>query len=128
MPLELKLLVWSAALALVQMTVALVAAITQVGFLPLIGNREKLPAFEGWTDRAQRAYRNMLENLVVFAAVVLVAQLAGKTNAGTALGAELFFWARLAYAPIYVVGIRWVRTALWGVSFAGLLQVLLQLL
>src|SRR5215469_18956403 len=99
MTLELKLLIWSTALALAQMIVALVAAITQVGLLPLVGNRENLPAIEGWAGRAQRAHRNMLESLTIFAAVVLVAQFAGKTNAVTALGARLFFWGRLAYAP-----------------------------
>jgi uncharacterized MAPEG superfamily protein len=128
MTLELKMLVWSAALALVQMIVALVAAIAQVGLLPLIGNREKLPALEGWAGRAQRAQRNMLENLVVFTALVLVAHLAGKTNAVTALGAQLFFWGRLAYAPVYVIGIPWLRTGLWAISFVGMLRILSQLL
>lgn len=128
MTLELKLLVWSTVLTSIQMVVALLAAIAQVGFLRLIGNRENLPALEGLAGRAQRAYRNMLDSLVVFATLVLVAQLAGKTNAATALGAQLFFWGRLAYAPAYVIGVPWLRTALWGVSFVGLLQVLLQLL
>ena len=128
MTLERQLLVWSTVLASMQMLVALLAAIAQVGLLPLVGNRENLPALGGWAGRAQRAHRNMLESLVIFAALVLVAQLAGKTNVGTALGAQLFFWARLAYAPVYVIGIPWLRTGLWGVSFAGLLQILLQLL
>jgi uncharacterized MAPEG superfamily protein len=128
MTLELKLLVWSAALALIQMLVALLAAIAQVGLWPLVGNRENLQAFEGWAGRARRAQRNMLENLIIFAALVLVAQSAGKTNVATALGAQLFFWSRLAYAPVYVIGIPWLRTGLWGVSFAGLVQILLQLL
>jgi uncharacterized MAPEG superfamily protein len=128
MTIELKLLVWSTTLALIQMLVALAAAITQVGLLPLVGNRGNLPAFEGWAGRAQRAQRNMLENLIIFAALVLVAQFAGKTNVATALGAQLFFWSRLAYAPAYVIGIPWLRTGLWGVSFVGLLQILLQLL
>jgi uncharacterized MAPEG superfamily protein len=58
----------------------------------------------------------MLESLPIFAALVLVAQVADKANAMTALGAELFFWARLAYAPVYVIGVPGLRTALWGVS------------
>jgi uncharacterized MAPEG superfamily protein len=57
----------------------------QVGLLPLVGNRENLPAFEGWAGRAQRAQRNMLENLIIFAALVLMAQFAGKTNVATRL-------------------------------------------
>jgi uncharacterized MAPEG superfamily protein len=126
--LELKLLVWSTVLALAQMLIALLTAIAQVGFLPLIGNRQNLPALEGWAGRAQRAHRNMLESLVIFAALVLVAQSAGRTNAATALGAQLFFWGRLAYAPVYIVGIPWLRTGLWAVSFVGILQILQQLL
>lgn len=128
MSVELRLLVWSAALALAQMLIAVGAAITQVGFLRLIGNRADLPSLTGWADRARRAQLNALESLPVFAALVLVAQVAGKTNAATAFGAELFFWARLAYAPVYVIGVPGVRTVLWGVSCAGLIQVLLQLL
>jgi uncharacterized MAPEG superfamily protein len=65
----------------------------------------------------------MLENLVVFAIVVLVAHVAGKADAMTALGAALFFWARLAYAIIYVAGLPWLRTAAWAVSIAGIVLV-----
>ena len=128
MTIELRLLVWSTALALIQMLIALFAAIAQVGLVPFVGNRQNVPAFEGWADRAQRAHRNMLESLTIFAALVLVAQVAGRSNATTALGAQLFFWSRLAYAPVYVIGIPWLRTAVWGVSFAGLLQILSQVL
>ena len=63
MTIELKLLVWSTALALIQMLIAVVAAMAQVGLIPFVGNRENLPAFEGWAGRAQRAHRNMLESL-----------------------------------------------------------------
>jgi uncharacterized MAPEG superfamily protein len=45
----------------------------------------------------------------------------------TALGAALFFYARLAYAVIYVAGIPWLRTAVWCVSVVGLVMILLQL-
>jgi len=128
MTLELKLLVWSTVLALIQMLVALLGAIAQVGLMALVGNRENLPAVDGWAGRAQRAHRNMLESLTIFAVLVLVAQLAGKSNAVTALGAQLFFWGRLAYAPVYVIGIPLLRTGVWGVSFAGMLQILSQIL
>ena len=128
MPLELKLLIWSTVLALIQMLIALLGAIAQVGLAALVGNREDLPAIDGWAGRAQRAHRNMLESLTIFAALVLVAQVVGKSNAVTALGAQLFFWSRLAYAPVYVIGIPWLRTALWGISFVGLLQILTQIL
>lgn len=125
---DLQMLVWSAVLFLVQMAVAATGANAQVGLPALAGNREDLPAITGWAGRARRAHANMLENLVVFAIVVLVAHATGKANATTALGAALFFWARLAYAVIYVAGIPWLRTAAWAVSLAGILLILAQLL
>jgi uncharacterized MAPEG superfamily protein len=125
---DLKLLVWSTALTLVQSVIAVLGAMIQVGLPALAGNRDNLPAIEGWAGRAQRAHRNMLENFVLFAALVLVAQVAGKANAMTALGANLFFWARLVYAPVYLIGIPWVRTGVWGLSLVGLVLIFLQLL
>ena len=123
---DLEMLVWSAALTLVQMLVAVGGATLQVGLPTLAGNREGLPSLTGWAGRAARAHLNMLESLAVFAIVVLVAHLTGRANETTALGATLFFWGRLAYALIYVAGIPWARTAAWGVSVAGIVLVFSQ--
>ena len=124
---ELMLLVWAVALTVAQMLVAASGAASQYGVMPLFGNREGLPALTGWAGRAQRAHRNMLENLVLFAALVLVCVVTNKTNANTLLGAQLFFWARLAYAVIYLAGIPYLRTAAWLVSIIGLVMIFLQL-
>lgn len=125
---ELSLLVWSVVLMFAQMLVAATGANLQVGLPALAGNREDLPAYTSWAGRAKRAHLNMLENLVLFAALVLVAHVAGKTNAMTVLGAQLFFWGRLAYALIYVAGIPWLRTAVWFVSVIGMILIFLQLI
>jgi len=127
MSVEMTLLVWAVALTFVQVLISAAGANLQVGLPALAGNRESVPPLEGWAGRAQRAHRNMLENLVLFVALVLVAQIAGKTNAVTALGAEVFFWARVVYVPVYLIGIPWVRTAVWGVSVVGLLLIFMQL-
>jgi uncharacterized MAPEG superfamily protein len=66
-----------------------------VGLPAFLENREAMPTIEGWAGRANRAHRNMLENLVLFAILVLVAQVTGSANATTAFGSELFFAARL---------------------------------
>jgi uncharacterized MAPEG superfamily protein len=124
---ELTLLVWSVLLAFVQMLVAVQGAMGQVGLMPLFGNREGMPEIKGWGGRAARAHRNMIENLVLFAALVLAAVVAGKTNNMTLLGAQLFFWARAAYAGIYLAGIPYLRTAAWAVSVIGLALIFLQL-
>jgi uncharacterized MAPEG superfamily protein len=125
---ELTLLVWAVLLAFVQMLVAVGGATLQVGLPALAGNREGLARCTGWAGRAARAHYNMLENLVLFAALVLAAVVAGRTNSTTLLGAQIFLWARVAYALIYVAGIPWLRTAVWVVSVIGLAMIFLQLI
>jgi len=125
---ELMWLLWAVALTFAQMLVAVSGATLQVGLPMLAGNREGLAPCTGWAGRAQRAHHNMLESLVLFAALVLMAVVSGKANATTLLGAQLFFWARLAYAFVYLAGIPWLRTAVWLVSVIGLLLIFVQLL
>lgn len=124
---ELTLLAWSVILAIVHMLVAVQGSFNQVGLMPLVGNREGFPVILGWGGRANRASRNMVENLVLFAAVVLAVVAAGRTNSMTLLGAQLFFWARIAYAVCYIGGIKWLRTASWLVSVVGIVLILWQL-
>jgi uncharacterized MAPEG superfamily protein len=128
MPTELSLLVWSIALCVIQMLVAVTTAQGQVGLPPLVGNREDFPVLKGIAGRAARAHANMTSNLVMFAALALVAVVASRTNGMTALGAQLFFWGRLAYAVVYLAGVPWVRTGAWAVSMVGLVLMFLQLL
>jgi uncharacterized MAPEG superfamily protein len=123
---ELTLLTCAVVLTLAQAVVAVLGAMLQVGLPSLAGNREGLPEITGWAGRAARAHRNMLENLVLFAALVLVAVAAGRTNAMTLLGAQIFMYARLAYAVVYVAGVPWLRTAVWTVSVVGLAMIFLQ--
>ena len=125
---ELMLLVWSTGLLLVQMLVAATGMFLQVGAMKLFSNRDDMPVITGWGGRAVRAHENMIENLLPFAALVLVAVAVGKTNNMTLLGAQLFFWARLAYAVIYLAGVIYLRTAAWAVSLAGMVLILLQLI
>jgi uncharacterized MAPEG superfamily protein len=124
---ELLYLVWSAALTLVLALIAVSGATLEVGLPRLAGNRENMPEMSGWAGRAARAHRNMLENLILFAILVFAARLLNVSNAMTLLGAQLFFWGRLAHAIIYIIGIPWLRTAAWLVSVIGLLLIFWQL-
>ena len=125
---ELTLLVWSVGLAIVHMMIAVQGVILKQGMDAAVGNRENQPEVPGWGGRAARANRNMAENLPLFAAVVLTAVVVGKTNAMTQLGAQLFFYARLAYAVCYLGGIKWLRTMCWLTSIVGIVLILVQLL
>ena len=125
---DLKYLLFSTILCFVQVLIAATGANQQVGLPTLAGNRDKLPEYGGWAGRARRAHLNMIENLVLFAALVLIANATGRTDALTQVGAMLFFWGRLAYAVIYIAGIPWLRTGAWTVSILGLVVIFLQLL
>jgi uncharacterized MAPEG superfamily protein len=125
---DLKYLLFSTILCFVQVLVAATGANQAVGLPKLAGNREDVPTLTGWAGRAKRAHLNMIENLVLFAALVLIAAVAGKANATTAMGAMIFFWGRLAYAIIYVAGIAWLRTVAWFVSVIGMAIIAFELL
>jgi uncharacterized MAPEG superfamily protein len=124
---ETMYLVWCAALAFVQVAIAASLATMQLGLPALAGNREHFPELTGLAGRATRAHRNMLESLVLFAILVLAAQAANVHNGMTLLGAQLFFWARLVYAVVYIAGLPWIRTAIWAASVVGMVLIFLQL-
>lgn len=124
---ELTWLVWSVALAFAQVLIATTAAQLQVGLPTLAANRGDMPTLTGFAGRMQRAHRNMIENLVLFAALVLVAVVAQKSNNMTLMGAQVFFWARLVYVIVYGAGIPWLRTGVWAVSVAGMVMIFSQL-
>lgn len=124
---ELMYLAWSVLLAIVQMLITVVALVQHSGMAVALGNRANLPELPGWGGRAGRANDNMAQNLVLFAAAVLAVVVIGTTNATTLLGAQLFFWGRVAYAVCYIGGITWVRTLSWLVSIAGVVMIIWQL-
>jgi len=124
---ELYYLLLSTALTFILVLVAVAGGTLQVVLPTLAGNREGMPEFTGWAGRAQRAHRNMLESLVLFAILALAAKTMGVSNAATLLGAQLFFWGRVAHAVLYIAGIPWARTGAWTVSVVGLILIFWQL-
>ncbi|WP_426703216.1 MAPEG family protein [Rhodanobacter sp. Col0626] len=125
MTIELTMLGWSVALGLVYVLLAATLGTAQRGILWNVGNRDdQTKPLTGAAARATRASRNFLETFAFFAVAVLAVVMAQRTSAHTALGVQLYFWARVAYLPIYLVGIPYLRTAVWAVSLCGLLLVL----
>ena len=119
-------LIWSGILTLAMLLLELVfrtQAWSPGGVMIAFGNREGVIAPLGIGGRADRAAKNMIEGMVMFLAVVLAAQLAGKAPQA-AMGATVFFWARLVYWPVYLAGIPVLRTLIWLVSIAGLALIL----
>jgi uncharacterized MAPEG superfamily protein len=72
-----------------------------------------------WGERAHRAYLNAVESFAPFAALVVVANLAGKADAMTAFWAASFFWLRLVHAIVYWLAIPFVRTLVFTLGFVS---------
>jgi uncharacterized MAPEG superfamily protein len=100
---------------------------TLAGMKVGLSNRDRLPEATALGGRAERAAANTKENFILFAALALTAQLAGLGEQATA-GAAVFFWARVVYLPVYLLGITYLRSAVWGVGVVGLGMMVLALL
>ena len=117
---EPMLLALSGALCLVLALPYTMGLVLKLGLPVMAGNRENFPVVEGWIGRARRAHLNLVENLIPFAVLLLAAAGLNKMGPLTVLGAQLFFWGRLAHAAAYIAGIAYARTAGYLVAYAGM--------
>jgi uncharacterized MAPEG superfamily protein len=77
------------------------------------------PPLPAWAQRAKQAHANSVENLVVFAPLVLVASTLGLANSAVVTACWAYVWARLAYYAIYVAGVPVARTLAFTVGCAA---------
>jgi uncharacterized MAPEG superfamily protein len=80
------------------------------GLMDAVGYPENPKPLAKWAQRMKAAHYNSVENLAVFAALVLTAHAAGISNAAIAGSATVYFWARVVHLAAYTFGIPWVRT------------------
>ena len=83
-----------------------------------LGNRDNLQEATPMGGRAERAAKNSIEAAVFFIPLALIANAAG-LDAEVMLGAQVAFWARVAYVPIYIAGIKYLRSLVWIVGVVG---------
>jgi uncharacterized MAPEG superfamily protein len=122
---ELSMLCWSVVLGLVQIAIAATCMVSQRGLRWAASARDgAVPPLTGIGGRLDRARANFLETFPLFLAVVLTAHLLQRHDSMTVLGAQLYFWSRLVYVPLYAAGIAYVRTLAFAVSFVGIVLLL----
>jgi len=80
-----------------------------------------------WGQRAHRAYLNAVECFAPFAALVILAHIAGKENATTTFLTISFFWLRLIHAGVYWFAVPYVRTLVFTLGFAAVCGLFWQL-
>lgn len=74
-----------------------------------------------WAQRARAAHWNAVENLAVFAPLVIIAAIAHISTPATILCCQVYLGARIAHYIIYAIGIPGLRTLAFGVGFAATL-------
>ena len=125
---ELLMLTYSVILFLVIILAQAGLAIRQNGLMAQAGSRDDLPEPTVLRQRMQRLSANFQENLVMFAAVVLVASAAGVSNDSVAMGASIFFYSRVAHAVVYAFGWPMIRPLFYFISLGGIVLILMELL
>ena len=124
---ELKSLTWILALQLVMWVPYILNLIVVRGLIDAVGYPDEPKPMAQWAERMKKAHYNSVENLVVFAALVLVAHVAGVSNDTTVMACTVYFWARLVHLVAYTAAIPWVRTLAFFVAWGALVALLLQL-
>ena len=125
MPVELAMLAYSVALLIVLVVIQANAGVAAQGLVPLANSRDGLPAPTGFHARMKRVVDNHREGLTMFAPLALIAASVVPGNAMVALGAQLFFYSRVAHAVLYIFGVPMVRPLVWVVGLVGTVLVLL---
>ena len=129
MSVELRMLTLSVVLGIVQIIAASHAASLQRGYRWTASPRdEEVEPLRGVAGRLDRALRNFVETFPLFAAAVLAAHVTDTHDALTEWGAQLYFWGRVAYVPLYAAGVPLIRSLVWNVPTIGIGLVVVALL
>ena len=128
-PGEIQLLGLSAVLVVAQIVLAAQLGNRQYGLKWAASPRDADVAAPGvLLGRVRRALANMLETFPLFAAAVLAVAVTHRLDRWSLIGAHLYFWARLAYLPLYAAGVPLIRSLVWNVALVGVFMILWRLI
>jgi uncharacterized MAPEG superfamily protein len=116
---ELQSLVWVTILTAVMWIPYVLDRVAVLGLRDTVGYPLEPKPQSPWARRMKAAHDNAVENLVVFAALVLVANTLGISNGVTALAASLYFWARFVHVIAYTFALPWIRTLAFVAGFVA---------
>ena len=125
---ELMNLTWVTTLTAVMWMPYILNMIAVRGLIDAVGYPEDPAPLSAWAAKMKAAHANAVENLVVFAALVLIANAAGVSNDTTVLACQVYFWARLVHLLSYTFAIPWVRTGTFAAGFFCQIAIVSQLL
>jgi uncharacterized MAPEG superfamily protein len=124
---ELLSLTWVTALTAVIWMPYVVNTIMVRGLVTAVGYPEDPAPLSPWAAKMKAAHANAVENLVVFATLVLIANAAGVSSETTVMACTVYFWARLLHLVSYTLAIPWIRTVAFVIGFGCQVALVLQL-
>jgi len=125
---ELTSLIWVTALTAILWVPYTLNTIAVRGLMDAVGYPADPKPLAGWAQKMKAAHANAVENLVVFAALVLIANAAGVSNETTVLACTVYFWSRVVHLLAYTFAIPFVRTLAFVAGFACQVAIILQLI
>lgn len=125
---ELMSLTWVATLTALLWIPYILNMIAVRGLIDAVGYPDNPQPLSGWAAKMKASHANAIENLAVFATLVLIADAAGISNQVTVLACEFYFWARLVHVLSYTFAVPWVRTISFVAGFACQMALAIQLL
>ncbi|RZV34695.1 MAG: MAPEG family protein [Chromatiales bacterium] len=128
MTVELTMLTWVAALHAIMWVPYILNAVMVRGLVEAVGYPDDPKPLAPWAERMKKAHYNAVENIVLFATLVLVANAVGISNETTVLVCKVYFWARLVHLVSFTLGIPWVRTLSFFAGWIACVALLVELL
>ena len=115
MTIELEMLAWTSILTTFMWLPYIIARIAQVGLLKVLNYTGDMTVLPDWAERAKKAHYNSIENLISFAALILIAHSVELSNQVTETAASAYFYLRITHYIVYISGLPFART----LTFAG---------
>jgi uncharacterized MAPEG superfamily protein len=125
---EVMYLVWVTTLTALMWIPYILDRLSVWGLMDTVGYPENPKPQSPWARRMKAAHANAIENLVIFAALVLAAQAAGISNSATVMACVVYFWARVVHFLAYTFRLSWVRTLAFTVGFFAQMTLAWQIL
>lgn len=122
---ELTILALYGIVVILTLVWQVLAAMAQVGLPMLAKPRDDMPPLAGMAGRLERAARNSVTALALFAPPVLILAQTDGLGGTSLIAAQAFLVARILYVPVYAFGIPWLRTVIWSVGFLATLALYL---
>lgn len=124
---DLSMLAWTSGFTSILWIPYILARMGKYGVVATVGHEAVDKPLAGWANRARKAHNNAIENLAIFAALVLAAHVTGATNDATAAASVAYLIARLVHFPVYVAGIPYLRTLAFTVGWLSQVCIFFQI-